>query len=364
HAEALARLKESEERYALAARGANDGLWDWSIESGKVFYAERLREILNLEASACSIAPEKLCRRLRPVGFKSLWEALLEKFERQEPKFEFECELLDDSGQLTGRWVVARGLLVYQNSTGRRIVGSMRDITDRKRVERDLAVAEGKRAQLARYFSANMINDIISSGTNLSSVREQPVAVLFADLFNFTEMSAHLSGFQVIALLREYYGLMEEAVFVNGGTLEKYIGDGIMATFGTPKPGSQDASNALASARAMVTGMAQWNLRRQRHGEAALRIGIGLHYGEVTLGNVGSERRLELTVLGHTVNLASRLEHLTRDVDPAIIMSDALLQQARREGVAELTGKFVDLGPRVIRGQSEPLRIWGLENEH
>ena len=360
HAETLARLTVSEERYALAARGANDGLWDWDIVSGEHFCAERLYDILDLGARVGSVAPEEICRRLRPAGYPSLWEALQKSFQQHEDRFEFECELLDGSGRLTGRWMVARGLLLYENQVGRRIVGSMRDITDRKRVERELAEAEGKRAQLARYFSANMIDELLTSGTSLDAVRQQRVAVLFADLFNFTAMTAPLSGPEVIALLREYYTLVEEAVFQNDGTLDKYIGDGIMATFGTPHPGPRDASNGLACARSVVRNIASWNDRRRQLDQPRLQTGIGLHYGEVTLGNVGSERRLELTVIGHTVNLASRLEHLTRELKPTIIVSDALLAQARREGSDETIAGFVDLGPRVIRGQSEPLRLWGL----
>lgn len=360
HAETLARLKVSEERYALAARGANDGLWDWDIVSGEHFCAERLYDILNLGVPARSVAPAEICRRLRPAGYPSLWEVLQRSFELHEDRFEFECELLDGSGTPMGRWMVARGLLLYENQVGRRIVGSMRDITDRKRVERELAEAESKRAQLARYFSANMIDEILTSGTSLDAVREQRAAVLFADLFNFTATTAPLSGPDVIALLREYYTLAEEAVFQNDGTLDKYIGDGIMATFGTPRPGPRDASNGLACARSVVSNLVRWNDRRRQLDQPPLQIGIGLHYGEVTLGNVGSERRLELTVIGHTVNLASRLEHLTRRLKPTIIVSDALLAQARREGGDEAIAGFVDLGLQTVRGQSEPLRLWGL----
>jgi class 3 adenylate cyclase/PAS domain-containing protein len=360
HSKDLARLQISEERYALAARGANDGLWDWNMTTGEHFCAQRLLDILGLAPDVSSFAPEDLCRRLRPAGYPTLVEALQACFKLEHPKFEFECQLLDEAGQPTGRWLVARGLLLYGSDANRRIVGSVRDITDRKRVECELAAAEGKRAQLARYFSANMIEEILSTDTNLDIARQQPVVVLFADIFNFTAMTSAMSGQEVITLLREYNSLVEEAVFVNGGTLEKFIGDGIMATFGTPRPGPQDASSALRCARSVIRKMAHWNDRRRDLGQQALQIGLGLHCGEVTLGNVGSERRLELTVIGHVVNVANRLEGLTRQLPPAVIVSDALLDQARHEGGQDVTEGFVDLGPQMVRGQSEPIRLWGL----
>ena len=359
-AEARAHLKASEERYALAALGANVGLWDWDIVSGEHYFAPRLYEILGLDPELTAISLDTLCQRLRPPTHASLKEALDDRIGRRKRKFEFDCELLDEIGRPTGRWIVARGLLIYENGTGRRIVGSVRDITERKHMERELAEAEGKRAQLARHFSANMVEEILGGGTNLDAVRQQQVAVLFADLFNFTAMTAAMSGPEVIRLLREFNSLMEEAVFVHGGTLDKYIGDGVMATFGTPRPGPRDASNALASARSMVAGIVRRNARTENRGRPPLQIGVGLHYGEVTLGNVGSERRLELTVIGHTVNVASRLEGLTRQLAPAIIASDALLAQARREGGEAALAGFVDLGSQTIRGQSQPMRLWGL----
>lgn len=363
HAATLSNLKLSEERYALAAQGANDGLWDWNLDSGERYFAERLSEILGLDGDAASIAPESLCRRLRPAGYPSLLEALQESFARKRRKFEFECAYLDEAGDATGRWMVARGLLLDEDGCGRRIVGSIRDITDRKQVERQLAEAEGKRAQLARYFSANMIDEILSRGTDLEVVRQQHVAVLFADLFNFTAMSAPMSGPQVIAILRTYYGLIEGSVFVNRGTLDKYMGDGVMATFGTPRPGPQDASNALACARSVVGAIARWNDERRERGEPELQVGLGIHYGEVTLGDVGSERRMELTVIGHTVNIASRLENLTRTLEPKIIVSNTLLERARRETGDAATAGFVDLGWNTIRGHDEKMWLWGFRED-
>jgi adenylate cyclase len=109
----------------------------------------------------------------------------------------------------------------------------------------------------------------------------------------------------------------------------------------------------------MVAGIVRRNARSENRGRPLLRIGVGLHYGEVTLGNVGTERRMELTVVGNTVNVASRLEGLTRKLGRAIIASDSLLAQARREGGEDALAGFTDLGSQIIRGQTAPIRLWG-----
>ena len=116
-------------------------------------------------------------------------------------------------------------------------------------------------------------------------------------------------------LLRDYHDRLGQAVFDNNGTLDKYIGDGLMATFGTPDPGPQDAANALQCAMDMIASLEDWNAERIGEGKAPVRVGIGLHYGAVIAGDIGNERRLEYSVIGDTVNIASRLEHLTRNLN-------------------------------------------------
>jgi adenylate cyclase len=164
----------------------------------------------------------------------------------------------------------------------------------------------------------------------------------------------------VVGLLRSFHGLVEEAVFGNQGTLDKYIGDGVMATFGTPRPGPRDATNAVAGARAILKGINRWNREREQTGRRPLRIGIGLHYGEATLGNVGSARRFEHTVVGATVNLASRIEALTRTLDIALLVSEAVIEAVKREGGEPVLAGFRDLGSHAIRGHKEPVTLWGM----
>ena len=225
----------------------------------------------------------------------------------------------------------------------------------RRLVERQ-AAAERERANLSRYFSPNLVDELAQTDQPLGPTRQQPVAVLFADLVGFTQLAETLPPTEVIALLREFHGRMQAAVFAHGGTVDKYIGDAVMATFGTPRSGPVDATNALAAARAMRDAVAAWNVARQAAGEAAVRVGIGVHYGAVVLGDIGGESRLEFAVLGDAVNVASRLERLTRQLDAVIVASDAVVAQARLEGAGGVG--LVPGPPQTLRGRTAPVGIW------
>jgi PAS domain S-box-containing protein len=489
-AEADEALRRSRERYALAARGANDGLWDWDLTDDTTYCAPRLYEILGLPEGALDTSRDAFFDRLAD-GDHVVARAYLNRcIEVGKRKFRFEARLKGGKG--IPRWVVARGLIVYAGGKAVRLVGSLRDITDlkhaefglrasearvrailataldaiisidsdgrivefnaaatrmfgharadavgrilgdlivppiyraahqaglkryletgkstvlnrlvevealcadgghipvelsitevpvtegrlftavlrdiseRKRFEAQLQSAERQRAQLTRHFSPNMVEELMQSGGRIGTARTQPMAVLFADLYDYTEMSAAMSGEQVIALLRAFHAIVEDAVFNHGGTLDKYIGDGLMATFGTPSPGPLDATHAIAATRQILRELATWNARREAGGEQRIRIGVGLHFGMATLGDVGTEQRFELTVVGDTVNIASRIEQMSRLVRTAVVASDDLVQRAVVESGIEAIESFRDLGEHRVRGRQALIRLWGLSAE-
>ncbi len=164
-------------------------------------------------------------------------------------------------------------------------------------------------------------------------------------------------------MLREFHARLEQAVFDNGGTLDKFLGDGVMATFGTPAPGEHDAGNALACARAMLSAIDEWNREREARGAAPIRLSIGIHHGAVVLGDIGSERRLEFAVIGDVVNVASRLETLTREIDAQVALSQELVSAIRDEagGNSEaLLAGLRDRGPQRLRGRDDSVSVWAL----
>jgi adenylate cyclase len=222
------------------------------------------------------------------------------------------------------------------------------------------AATERERANLARYFSPNMVDDLAQSDQPLGTVRRQDIAVLFADIVGFTRLSENQPPEAVISLLREFHGRMEASVFAHHGTLDKYIGDGVMATFGTPAVGPRDACNALACAREMVESIESWNRARVQRNEPPIRVSVGVHFGPVVVGDIGGEHRLEFAVIGDTVNVASRLENLTRSLDAEIVIGEDLVAAVEREAPgassAPLAG-FQQQPPQPIRGRNAALPI-------
>ena len=167
--------------------------------------------------------------------------------------------------------------------------------------------AERARANLSRYFSPAIVDEILNSDVSVSTGRTQKAAVLFADVVGFTRMAEQMTPAEVMTLLREFHRRMGAAIFDNHGTIDKYIGDEVMATFGTPVAGPDDAGNAIACARAVQAAVNDWNRTRIAEGLPPVDVGIGVHYGDVILGNMGDERRLEFAVIGDTVNVAAPL---------------------------------------------------------
>jgi len=219
------------------------------------------------------------------------------------------------------------------------------------------AVAERARTNLARYFSPNIVEELANADAPLGAGRRQDVAVLFADVVGFTKLAEGLAPDRVLALLREVHRLLAREVFAHGGTLDKYLGDGVLATFGTPVAGPRDAANALGCARAILSAVAEWNEAAARRGQTPIRIGVGVHYGPVVLGDVGDAQQLEYTVIGDTVNVASRIERLTRDLGCDLIASDDLVAGLAPADRA-LARDLVKTPPQTLRGRAEPIALW------
>jgi adenylate cyclase len=221
------------------------------------------------------------------------------------------------------------------------------------------AEAERARGNLARYFSPKVVDTLAGRDEPLGRVRRQPVGVLFADLVGFTTMAEAMTPEDVMALLRELHGRMEAEVFRHGGCLEKFIGDALLATFGVPDVGARDATDALACARGMLAALEAWNVERKAAGQPPLRMGVGLHYGQVVAGDIGSARSMAFATVGDTTNIASRLQALTRDLGVALVASRTLVEAVQQENadVALLAG-LTPRGAHTLRGRDAPIELW------
>ena len=222
------------------------------------------------------------------------------------------------------------------------------------------AAVERERTNLARYFSPNVVDELSKNDEPLKQVRTQDIAVLFVDIVGFTSFADGKPPEEVIGTLREFHGRMEHEVFLHGGTLDKYLGDGLMATFGTPFSGPTDAINALTCAQAMIAAVDAFNREREAEGDVPIRASFGLHYGPVVLGDIG-RNRLEFAVIGSTVNAAARLEALTRHLGCVLVASDALVQRAKSERVdGHETTSLVKQPAQTLRGLEQPMAVWTL----
>ena len=277
-----------------------------------------------------------------------LRDAIVEIIPRSEEAILDPYEWIEGRVEEAVVFLLAAGLLALVVQRSRRLVF------------RQVRLAR-ERNNLARYFPPSLIEDISESDTPLGDARELVVTVLFADIVGFTKWAEGRASQDVIAFLREVHSRFEAGVFKHGGTLDKFTGDGIMATFGTPEPGRQDALNALGCAVDLVETFAQWSAAREAGGLEAVQIGVGIHTGPVVMGDIGSERRLELAVLGDTVNLASRLEGLTRDLGCRIVASGETIEAVRHSrpgGQGEPLSRFTFHGSVSLRGRSGTIPIW------
>ena len=182
---------------------------------------------------------------------------------------------------------------------------------------------EQSRENYRRYFSPDIGDEIENSDISigLNSSRTAEVAVLFTDISGFTKLSEKMDPEDVLDLLSAYQTLMVDAIFQHKGTVDKFIGDAVMANFGTPRSHGNDAQNAFDCGVLMNQKLDEWNEERQAQGLPVIHHRIGIHFGKCVVGNMGSEQRLEFAVIGDAVNVASRICDACKNFDTNFLIS-------------------------------------------
>lgn len=209
------------------------------------------------------------------------------------------------------------------------------------------------RSNFERYFAPNVAARISTQTARVRPGGERrPVTVLFSDIRGFTALAETMSPEAIAGLLGEYFSEMVELVFEHGGSLDKFVGDALMALWGAPTAHPEDPVRALAAARAMQRAVTELNGEWAAAGRPTIGIGIGINHGEVFAGNIGSARRLEYTVIGDAVNVASRLCSAAEAGE--ILVSGAF----RQAGGAALGNGFEAAPGLELRGKARAVEVW------
>jgi adenylate cyclase len=215
------------------------------------------------------------------------------------------------------------------------------------RIREEMAI----RADLRRYLPAELVDAIIRREQSMElGGRRLPITVLFADVVAFTPLSERLPPEQVVALLNELFTLLTEAVFRHGGTVDKFVGDCVMAIWGAPAPSDDHAERAVLAAQDMLRFLESANAEWKARFGTGVQLAIGVNTGDAVVGNVGSETRMEYTAIGDVVNVAARLETVARP-------QQILVSRATADAVGDAF-ELARVGEREVPGRTAPIELF------
>jgi adenylate cyclase len=236
-------------------------------------------------------------------------------------------------------------LMSEEEQGGAKNIGTMlmvEDVSGEKRMK----------STMSRYMDPRLADQLLSGGGDLLGGKSVTATVMFSDVRNFTTMTEELGAQGTVALLNEYFTLMVDRIQIHGGMLDKFIGDAIMAIFGLPLPHDDDEDRALLAAIGMIADLRRWNADRLAAGKKPIEIGVGLNTDNIVSGNIGSPKRMDYTVIGDGVNLASRLESACKQYGAGILISE--YTHRRLKG----TYRMREVDRVVVKGKTEPVGVF------
>ncbi len=213
------------------------------------------------------------------------------------------------------------------------------------------------KSNFIRYVSKHVLENIISTEKmpELEGERRK-ITVIFSDIRDFTRLAEKMPPEDVVSILNEFLGVMLDVIFSHDGTLDKFMGDGLMVEFGAPLEDKEQETHAVQTAIAMQQALAALNQKWGQEGKPSISMGVGVHTGFAVVGNIGSEKRMEYTAIGDTVNIASRLQEATKELKIPILISGATWRGTQNQ----FAGK--DLGQLHLKGRAEPINVYSIEH--
>jgi len=222
----------------------------------------------------------------------------------------------------------------------------------------DISSEKRLKSTMSRYMDPGIADRLVASGAEVLGGKNVECTVLFSDIRGFTTLTEQLGAQGTVALLNEYFTLMVDCIQHEEGMLDKFIGDAIMAAFGIPEGHEDDADRAVRAAVAMIKTLEKWNQQRLGEGRLPVNIGIGLNTDSVVSGNIGSKKRMDFTIIGDGVNLASRLESACKQYGAKILVSEFTVRKLQ----GTYRKREIDLV--VVKGKTEPVSIYEILAYH
>ncbi|HWU44393.1 MAG TPA: adenylate/guanylate cyclase domain-containing protein, partial [Bdellovibrio sp.] len=204
---------------------------------------------------------------------------------------------------------------------------------------------------LSKFHGSSVAEDMIGKDIGVGG-QGKDVVVFFSDIRGFTAFSENRSPEEVVEMLNEYFAVMVKIIATHGGVVDKFIGDAIMAVWGAPRSSKNDAQKAVRACLEMRKSLAALNEKRIARGQPAINIGMGLHAGRAISGVIGSDERMEYTVIGNTVNTASRIEASTKAFGADLLVTDSVIEKVGEDFQVELAGAA------EVKGRSEALKMY------
>jgi len=264
----------------------------------------------------------------------------------RKPDVTMDAELVFGSEKISANLTVLPLANVEREKLGTMII--IDDISSEKRMK----------STMSRYMDPGLADQLLGGAEDILGGKSTTATILFSDIREFTSLTEELGAQGTVSLLNEYFTIMVECIQKEGGMLDKFIGDAIMAAFGVPMSHEDDEDRAVRAAIAMIRALNAWNVKRIGEGKKPVRMGIGINTDTIVSGNIGSPRRMDYTLIGDGVNLASRLESLCKQYHASILISEHTYRRLRG------TYRIREVDSVIVKGKTETVGIYEILDYH